>query len=122
MTNEQILKKAIEKAVENGFKFQQIWSGLPEDAFFEIYDGDEAIHFSTKSKSMSSGGAEGWSMAYNTFIFSHSFAKAFWGEADMILELPNNEKLTMVHTPAWEYHLQQLVLEEQPLKYIEKFL
>ena len=36
-------------------------------------------------------------------IFSHSFAKAFWGE-DFI------------------QHLQIMVQEEEPLKYIEKFV
>ena len=35
-------------------------------------------------------------------------AKAFWGEGKVKYN--------------WEYHLQQMVLKEDPLKYIEKYL
>jgi hypothetical protein len=90
------------------------------------------------------------------YIFSHEFAKAFWGkdkyvgfdesrgamtdynsitkEEKLILftldEIKNNgdEKLInrldtyRSYQPLWQYHLQQMVLEENPLKYLEKFL
>ena len=48
-------------------------------------------------------------------VFEHSFAKAFWGEESIsprIIGAPT----------AWKYHLQQMVLEEEPLKYLAKFL
>ena len=63
-----------------------------------------------------------------SIIFSHSFAKSFFGEREYpswlsdsidpkaecsIEELPNK---------GWQYHLQQMVLEEEPLKYLERFL
>jgi len=44
-------------------------------------------------------------------IYSHSFAKAFW-KKDLIMDVPGS----------WQYHLQQMVVEKEPLKYIEKFL
>lgn len=50
------------------------------------------------------------------FIFSHEFAKAFWGEEVCEMEC------SVVETKKWKYHLQQMVLEEKPLKYLEKFL
>lgn len=46
-------------------------------------------------------------------IFSHDFAKAFWSEERME-NLPHFDK--------WAWHLQQMVLEEHPLKYLEDFL
>lgn len=53
--------------------------------------------------------------------FSHRFAKAFWGEewgeeyqADATLYHPDEEP--------WKYYLKILVLEEDPLQYLEKFI
>lgn len=61
---------------------------------------------------------------YYRDIFSHDFAKAFWGEKtktdriyDCDYEIVDDRSL-----PAWQYHLQQMVLEKEPLKYLEKFL
>ena len=88
MTNEQILKKAIEKAVKNGLEFEYDC----ECKFPDICDWHEsAIDY--------------------RIIFSHDFAKEFWGEKEWLNGMS-----------AWANHLQQMVLEEQPLKYIEKFL
>ena len=44
-------------------------------------------------------------------IYDHGFAKAFWGEV-----------ITGYPPMYWEKHLQQMVLEKEPLKYIEKYL
>ena len=54
MKNEEILKKAIEKAVNNGW----INNPIHWDSRSEEYRGD-------------------WK-----FMFDHDFAKAFWGDAD----------------------------------------
>jgi hypothetical protein len=50
-------------------------------------------------------------------FFNHEFAKAFWG-VDQVFGYPNPDD----DIPAWEWHLQQMVLEPEPLKYLEKFL
>ena len=47
-------------------------------------------------------------------IFSHDFAKAFWGE-----ETTTCNKYGLAD---WAFHLQEMVLEEELLKYLEKFL
>ena len=61
------------------------------------------------------------SMPYQCIIFSHEFAKAFWGEEK--LNMREKIKLSKCgHIPEWQYHLQQMVLEKDPLKYLEKFL
>jgi hypothetical protein len=97
MTNEQILKKAIEKAVKNGWVFGKIVVEIMTD----------------KNKSF-----DVEAMARN-LCFQHSFARAFWAkEADAYSE----DDKPWAEQPAWEYHLQQMVLEEDPIKYLEQFL
>lgn len=69
-------------------------------------------------------------------IFSHDFAIAFWGEVDEWSEthctcggaihplldrhFENCAKLKAKRD--YKYHLQQMVLSNEPLKYLEKFL
>ena len=76
MNNNQILEKAIKKAVKNGY-----------EPYYDDYE-----------------------------IFSHDFAKAFWGFKLIFFDE------TMEAEIYWRYHLQQMVLEEEPLQYLEKFL
>ena len=52
---------------------------------------------------------------YFSVIFDHDFAKAFWGE-----EKGYNTNKQVLN--AWQFHLQQMVLEPEPLKYLERFL
>uniref|UniRef100_A0A6M3KBD9 Uncharacterized protein n=2 Tax=viral metagenome TaxID=1070528 RepID=A0A6M3KBD9_9ZZZZ len=94
MTNEQILKKAIEKAVKNGWKNGAILLELINDG--KKYDVDAV----SKAR----------------VIFSHDFAKAFFPKVGCV-----NPKDETTHN-FWQYHLQQMVLCEEPLKYLEKFL
>lgn len=60
---------------------------------------------------------------YYQIIFSHDFAKAFWGTGTNSAgwsEESNYRELVRVEE--WQYHLQQMTLEKDPLKYIERFL
>jgi len=94
MTNEQILKKAIEKASKN------VTKGLASELVnygFEIY----WMAYMKKVKDIPEG--------YYAIIFSHDFAKAFWGEDEWYFS-------------GWRGRLKEMVLEEEPLKYIEKYL
>ena len=107
MTNEQILKKAIEKAVDNGYKY----SDMDKYPWFQYIQEAPCI-----------------------IIFSHDFAKAFFGEKHKDVIIRNmaladgidEEKHPVIYTSKnldwWQYQLQQLVLEKEPLKILEKFL
>ena len=55
-------------------------------------------------------------------IFSHEFAKAFWGEKEPWIFYGYNENGSPLYESPWQYHLQQMVLEKEPLKYLERFL
>ena len=95
MTQEAKLQKIIEKAVENGWK--------PEEE-----GGVSWVEHCIQNE------------YFRQIIFSHSFAKSFFGkvtESDKCAYF--NSGMGIKH---WQHHLQQLVLEEQPLKYLEKYL
>ena len=96
MTKEEtkIVLKALKKAMDNGYKKPSWYEGLTIE------------------------------MMIPHLIFSHDFAKAFWGEEEMscMAEVKNQELNIKEVLVAWQHHLQQMVLEEEPLKYLEKFL
>ena len=98
MTDEAILTKAIEKANKNGFKPKYV--GIGEYGIEVEIDG---FRESTSVK---------------TIIFSHDFAKAFW---------KNETTWAFEHEgdgwgEAWQHHLKNMVLEPNPIKYLEQFL
>lgn len=97
MNNKSLLKKIIAKAWKGG------WRGgfvTPPHAYLFFSQGER----------------------YRQYIFTHDFAKAFWkpkkGE-DEIVEIPGVTRSYFI--PRWQYHLQQMVLQENPIKYLEKF-
>lgn len=117
MTNTYIFKKAIEKAVEQGFqnesgnayvgrlisprtdKYED--GSTPDDNFISglcsisIYDDSEK----DVRKIFVLDQINDWPYV----IYAPSFAKAFFGEE-------------------WQKHLQEIVVEEDPIRYLEKFL
>ena len=119
MTDEQILRKAIEKAVENGY-----WSNW---STYHKYEQKEILKRNLTDEH------------YYSLIFSHAFAKAFWREdktkwniqarlsvhfknLKWYLESAKGEFLCPIFIPAWQYHIQRMALEKEPLKYLERFL
>ena len=106
MEDSKILYKAIDKATQNGYR-----------GIFHNWE-DAGIPFGVVMQHI------------GDFIFSHNFAKAFWGEEKIDLigiqnTDPNGELLPVPDELlyiSWQYHLQQMVLVENPIKYLEKFL
>jgi len=92
MTNEQILKKAIEKAVKGGWD-----NWVPEQIFKELNYANKPWVYSV--------------------IFSHDFAKAFWGNGTVYMLDCGQD-----YDVQWQYHLRTMVLKKDPIKYLEKFL
>lgn len=100
MTNLEILTKAIEKATTKGF-ISPDWVQGPE-------------HFARGLLSLGS-----------TFslIFNHDFAKALWG-IDWKGFGPNLKKYVdnnVGYTP-WEFHLRNMVIAPDPIKYLGEHL
>jgi len=104
MTNKQIFDKAIVKAVKNGY--HKGWL-VPEAGTY------------CEASNTESDGA----CVYTT-IFDHDFAKAFWGEETAFggIKKAKGKFIEESILKEYQYHLQQMVLKKEPLKYLEKFL
>jgi hypothetical protein len=108
MTDKEVLQKAIEIAIENGYKYHNpIGLGIDERQF---------------------------QFRFNRSYFSHDFAKAFWGDKTyrgffklyekgystcMVKSLPEFYDNPLME---WQYHLQQMVLCSNPIDYLRQFL
>jgi len=112
MTNKQILEKAISKAVEGG------WEGLLGEitAVLDVTSGSIERNCTLEFK--------GLHMLYNVeaIIFSHDFAKAFWGEGKEEISSYTEDGQVIISIQDWQSHLQQMVLERNPLKYLEQYI
>ncbi len=102
MTNEQIFKQAIEKAIKNG------WKGIPDD------NVDEFIRTVYREIPL---------YAMRGVLYNPSFAKAFWGEKPILIQsVVDFTHGTGEEFPAWKAHLIWMVQKKEPLKYLEKYL
>ena len=127
MKDEQILRKAIDEAVENGWLDLNVGL-LPEDY---IYILDNKIHILGTFKHFISG-------SLFEIIFSHSFCEAIWGKDGYYYFTEGSSNFYVVHPTKkeldeadnsswreyikiWQYRLSQMVLEKNPLQYLEKY-
>ncbi len=110
MENREIIQKAILKAEKNGYK------GHLEYCPLFLKRKPEMKKKLTKQEFMDLV-SELWLKHLNEIIFSHKFAKTYWSEKDY-----TDGKIVICNLKAWQYHLQAMVLEEKPLKYLKEFL
>ncbi len=126
MTRLDLLKTLVRQARANDFPFRKWYTsqlGLPWTSF------DEAIETLSSER------------RYYALIFSHEFAQALWKDGEkMTFVLPNSsfqrlnkngEIITVerraftrrsAREGAWRFHLQQLALAEEPLRYMRRYL
>ena len=127
VNSKEIIQKVIEKAIDNGFYAKDrgfIFEEIENNCSFDLWD-DRVITFY--------GDPGELNLHYFQVIFSHEFAKALWGEESIEVDphrmesgwdgnefwekpAPNDLEI------AWEYHLQQMVLFEDPLEYLAEFV
>lgn len=116
MTNREILQKAIEKAQEGGYFLgaKRVWFYKEKDGPIEEVSMPISEILDTRKT------------LYYTIIFSHDFAKVFWPRKDILHikgeVIPYKEYFDDDVLTDWQHHLQQMVLEENPLSYLESFL
>lgn len=102
MSKEEKLRKILDKAYLNGYLM--LWIA-----------GD-----------MVSGG----STEYYRVLFSHDFAKAFWGEnreacevcVDKVMPCRSHIGGDYSGSKFWKHHLQEMVISEDPIEYAYKFV
>ena len=108
MTDKEVLEKAITKAIDSGWYPYNDTDHIPTPEhildWFEVNDNYGHADF------------------YKLFIFSHDFAKALWGD----------DKIGVFNTPTngtyrwddprklWKYHLQNMVISEDPIQYLKE--
>lgn len=129
MTREEILTKAVEKAISNGYILGDTtnYPKLTSDGRYTKETFGNGVYFTSAIP------------YYKMFIFSHSFAKALWSEVPLHQEWPDRD-LTRTKglntpygqlkysydeggtveliTPAWQHHLQCMVISDDPIKYL----
>lgn len=152
MKKEIIFKKAIEKAIRNGWKPLLKWKikENPSDIKVkEYYTKKYIIYFEvSKGKNASTGHY----LYGRDIIFDHDFIKAFWDkkktkkcecgniinvgsyvceccgmETDEVGALSSGSHFLSFRSEirpieSWKYHLRAMVLEKEPLLYLKKFL
>jgi len=131
MNDKTILRKAIEKAEKNGYKEHLNYCSL----FIKRNPKTKKKFTKRQLRDLM---ARVWLLHINDIIFSHSFAKAFWGEdvvcpRCLIRKLWHSSFTSLDHCtkcgeeepkfqPAWKFHIEVMVLREKRLKYIEGYL
>lgn len=99
MTNQEILEKAIQKAIAGGWDWSKIWTGQ-----------DYILEYLIESP--------------QTYIFNHDFAKSLWGKQETKPGIGKDysgatggygQRIT---NHGWQYHLQQMVVADDPIKYL----
>jgi len=126
MTRLELLKIIVGRARINGFEFRRWYSsrlGLP------WINSDAAIACLEQQR------------RYYALLFSHEFAMAFWKAGEEITfqvaaqtfqrRAPDGTIQTVTRKPftrrstrrdAWRYHLREMALAEEPLRYIRRYL
>lgn len=106
MTEKEILEESINIAENNGYRINSPF----------VY------YFKNKGICLKEQAIE---ILQKDIIFSHEFAQAFWpdNEEDTFIKSDIKELVVFEkQKSSWRFHLKQMVLEENPLKYLEKFL
>ena len=124
MNDKEILENVIEKALDNGWSWKLMHGNR--------YSGNWKVEYAKHDKEILCIEMDDYIFETKiyypiiSFIFSHDFAKAFFGTSrdgedewycDSHHPCDEPEILNM-----WQYHLTQMVLEPKPLKYLEKYL
>jgi hypothetical protein len=126
MTRKDILQILLLQAKANGFQFRR-WYRKNLDAPWE--DFDAAIATLTRAK------------RYYALLFSHDFASTFWKPgAQISFIVPTStytrknkagEVITVTRkaftrrtlkVDSWRYHLREMAVTEEPLRYIQRFI
>lgn len=109
MTDKEILKKAFKKALKEDYN----------EEVADLFDVEDFLHAKADVLNTPDG------------IFSHKFAKVFWGEDfindDNVCKDEDQDSFLVdayvnSNMKIWQYHLQRMVLEENPVEYLKKFL
>jgi hypothetical protein len=104
MDSIEILIKAITKAINNRWDIDK---HVGQDWFNDLEERE----------------TEPGTHEYYDIIFGHDFAKAFFGEENASFCMSDLAgTIISKEIPEWKYHLQLMVISDDPLRYLEGFL
>lgn len=127
LTNKEILEKAIQKAIDNGWLFKKGWWISSQD--YGLGEIPLTIHITIQNTDMP--------ISQYELIYNHDFCRALWGSTDPeFYHLRGQVSGTKAHgskrvledvtgepfIPEWQYHLQQMVISENPIQYLGEHL
>jgi hypothetical protein len=117
MTNQEILTKAVEKAIKNGY------------GHYNSKDRDESTQSHNRIVSYNYAGsitvkdfAKSGALIYTEqlSLFDPDFAKALWGESLLKATLWDVQETHEL--PAWQLHLMLMVIADDPIQYLGEHL
>ena len=121
MVNAEILTKAIQKAIDGGWEQGKNLHVDDTGSPFRMYP----------ESSLGSTHIYGHDTSIKEIIFNHDFAKALWGDWNIVEtgriynadgSLDGAGTVTSFSGKIWQYHLQQMVIAEDPIKYLGEHL
>jgi hypothetical protein len=112
MKSDEILTMAIRKAIENGW---DVWFNK-DNIKWKVEEGAVVVE----------GLQETIMIPYIAILFSQSFGKAFWGDGygnyfQAILDKKGEEE-TREWIWDWQYHMQQMIIQDDRVAYLEQFV
>lgn len=118
MTNQEILTKAISKAIDGGWQPFETMAG--NKVLIQQWQNNEMVEVGIYNDAKPQDILT-WVRELEGIIFNHDFAKALWGDKSIAFE--NTDSLILkAATRAWQYHLQQMVVAENPIEYLGEHL
>lgn len=128
MTSQLILEKAIQKAIESGWLpyFANFDSNMTKDNIVIRYPkGATSVNFDY-TMSGHVVGVGGYNLEPYSIIFNHDFAKALWGEGAVdsngnVSQIEVGDE-RVIYKPIYLWHLQRMVIAENPLEYLKENL
>lgn len=123
LSNKEILEKAIQKAIDGGWRVDNMWVGGKTTYTWESSDYGRDYYFIKCKKYIHEKNCGDWE-SVEQLIFNHDFAKALWGEGILLCYECTEGRHDTDHgygidrMAEWQYELQQMVIAEDPIKYL----
>lgn len=108
MSDKEILEKAIQRAINGGFDIDK--------AIGKEYGSEYVERLDPRHLSLMLGSIK--IKDYYWLIFDHDFAKNLWRTPRLIHPGEGVHFETRDGRSEWQYHLQQMVIDPNPIKYL----
>lgn len=118
LTDKQIVEKAVLRAIENGWKLRNDKPKSFKGYSLEEYNGEDSEVYEVQLHHRSGHLIEYSFTAFEELIFNHDFAKALWGNKRVVMDTRLFTVTGDTRLVSWEYHLMQMVISDEPIKYL----